>query len=112
MPHAADIQPDFIIVSAGYDAHWRDPLAGLTFRTGTYHRLCSKLKEMANELCGGRIVFLLEGGYDRRSVGVSDSFRALLGDASTDVGDIPGLRDEPEDKVRKVLEEVKALHQI
>ena len=39
-------------------------------------------------------------------------FPALLGDASTDVGDIPGLRDEPEDKVRKVLEEVKALHQI
>ena len=113
-PAAARFQPDFIIVSAGYDAHWRDPLAGLTFRTGTYHRLCSKLKEMANELCGGRIVFLLEGGYDLigLSEGVSDSFRALLGDASTDVGDIPGLRDEPEDKVRKVLEEVKALHQI
>ena len=46
------------------------------------------------------------------SEGVADSFRALLGDASTDVGEIPGLRDEPDDKVRKVLTEVKAMHQV
>lgn len=113
-PAAARFKPDFIVVSAGYDAHWRDPLAGLTFRTGTYHRLCTKLKELANEMCGGKIVFLLEGGYDLTglSEGVADSFRALLGDVSTDVGDIPGLRDEPTDKVRKVLNEVKALHQL
>ena len=113
-PAAARFKPDFIIVSAGYDAHWRDPLAGLNFRTGTYHRLCAKLKELANELCGGRIVFLLEGGYDLigLSEGVADSFRALLGEASTDTGTIPGLRDEPDDKVRKVLNEVKALHQL
>lgn len=113
-PAAARFKPDFIVVSAGYDAHWRDPLAGLTFRTGTYHRLCTKLKELANEMCGGKIVFLLEGGYDLTglSKGVADSFRALLGDVSTDVGDIPGLRDEPTDKVRKVLNEVKALHQL
>ena len=114
VPAAARFQPDFIIVSAGYDAHWRDPLAGLTFRTGTYHRLCTKLKELANEMCGGKIVFLLEGGYDLvgLSEGVADSFRALLGDASTDVGEIPGLRDEPDDKVRNVLTEVKAMHQV
>ena len=101
-------------MSAGYDAHWRDPLAGLTFRSGTYHRLCTKLKELANELCEGRIVFLLEGGYDLigLSEGVADSFRALVGDDSTDFGDIPGLRDEPEEKVRKILNEVKAVHQI
>ncbi|OUS47651.1 histone deacetylase family protein [Ostreococcus tauri] len=114
MPGAARFKPDFIIVSAGYDAHWRDPLAGLTFRSGTYHRLCTKLKELANELCEGRIVFLLEGGYDLigLSEGVADSFRALVGDDSTDFGDIPGLRDEPEEKVRKILNEVKAVHQI
>ena len=114
MPAAARFKPDFIIISAGYDAHWRDPLAGLNFRTGTYHRLCTKLKEMADALCGGRIVFLLEGGYDLvgLSEGVADSFRALLSEGSTDIGVIPGLRDEPMDKVRKVLAEVKALHQV
>jgi acetoin utilization deacetylase AcuC-like enzyme len=114
MPAAKRFQPEIIIVSAGYDAHWRDPLAGLTFRTGTYHRLCAALKSMANELCGGKIVFLLEGGYDLvgLSEGVADSFRALLGEDSTDVGDIPGLRDEPMDKVRRVIDECKRMHQV
>ena len=71
-PAAARFQPDIVLVSAGYDAHWRDPLAGLNYRTGTYHRLCARLKALADELCGGRCVFLLEGvtiswGYPRGS---------------------------------------------
>ena len=43
-PAAERFKPDIILVSAGYDAHWRDPLAGLTFRTGTYHRLTCKAR--------------------------------------------------------------------
>lgn len=45
---------------AGYDAHWRDPLAGLQLRTSSYHWMCSQLKSLANELCEGRVVFVLE----------------------------------------------------
>ena len=102
-------------MSAGYDAHWRDPLAGLNYRTGTYHRLCARLKALADELCGGRCVFLLEGGYDLvgLSEGVTDSFRALLGDASGEAsGGVPGLGDEPVEKVRRVLAEAKATHEL
>ena len=114
-PAAARFNPDIILVSAGYDAHWRDPLAGLSFRTGTYHRLSARLRELSTELCGGRVVFLLEGGYDLVGLGegVADSFRALLGDASgEDPGGIPGLTEEPTDKVRAVLTEAKAMHQL
>ena len=50
-------------VSAGYDAHWRDPLAGLQMRTSTYHTLAAQLRALADRLCGGRLVLLLEGGY-------------------------------------------------
>jgi acetoin utilization deacetylase AcuC-like enzyme len=53
-------------VSAGYDAHWRDPLAGLQMRTATFHRLAAQLHGLAGRLCGGRLVLLLEGGYDLR----------------------------------------------
>lgn len=51
-------------VSAGYDAHWRDPLAGLQYTNSTYHRLCKSLKQLATELCSGRVVFLLEVRFD------------------------------------------------
>ena len=68
-PGAARFSPDIVLVSAGYDAHWRDPLAGLSFRTGTYWRLSARLKALADELCGGRCVFLLEGGYDLTGFG-------------------------------------------
>ena len=114
-PAAARFAPDIVLVSAGYDAHWRDPLAGLSFRTGTYWRLSARVKALADELCGGRCVFLLEGGYDLTGLGegVADSFRALLGDGSgEDPGAIAGLTDEPTEKVRRVLAEAKAMHQL
>ena len=63
-PAARRFQPDLIVVSAGYGAHWRDPLANLNFRSRTYHYLSSRLKKLSEDLCDGKIVFLLEGGYD------------------------------------------------
>jgi acetoin utilization deacetylase AcuC-like enzyme len=114
-PAAARFKPDVVIVSAGYDAHWRDPLAGLHYRTGTYHRLCARLKALADATCGGKCVFLLEGGYDLTglSEGVTDSFRALLGDTSGESTDaIDGLVDADDAKVRKVLTEAVATHQL
>ena len=49
----------------------RDPLAGLQFRTTTFNLLGRALKALADELCGGRVVFLLEGGYDLKALGDS-----------------------------------------
>ncbi|KAK9836376.1 hypothetical protein WJX84_006276 [Apatococcus fuscideae] len=51
-PAAARFQPDIILVSAGYDAHWRDPLAGLQLRTSTYHRLGLLVQKLAQEHAG------------------------------------------------------------
>uniref|UniRef100_A0A061RA23 Histone deacetylase 14-like n=1 Tax=Tetraselmis sp. GSL018 TaxID=582737 RepID=A0A061RA23_9CHLO len=50
-PAAYRYKPDIILVSAGYDAHWRDPLAGLQFRTSTYHWLSNSVKDLAADLC-------------------------------------------------------------
>jgi acetoin utilization deacetylase AcuC-like enzyme len=62
-PAAARFQPDVILVSAGYDAHWRDQLAGLNYRTGTYHRLSARLKELADEMCGGAVPVQVEFNF-------------------------------------------------
>ena len=55
--------PQFILVSAGFDAHYADPLAGLELSVDGYGWLMATAKALAEELCGGRLVAVLEGGY-------------------------------------------------
>lgn len=67
-PLAGRFQPDVILVSAGFDAHWRDPLAGLQATTSGFGRLAADLVSLANRHAQGKIVFVLEGGYDPSAV--------------------------------------------
>ncbi len=57
-------QPEFILISAGFDAHERDPLASLRLREEDYVWITLALMEAAERMCAGRIVSVLEGGYD------------------------------------------------
>ena len=56
--------PELLLISAGFDAHWSDPLAGLQLSTHGYFALGRALIEIADNICSGRIIFMLEGGYD------------------------------------------------
>ena len=78
----------------------------------TYHALCSKLGDAADELCDGRAVFLLEGGYDLTGLSSSfaDSVRGLLSLPSLDKFDKAMLADEPGDKVRAAVAEARRIH--
>jgi acetoin utilization deacetylase AcuC-like enzyme len=57
-------KPDLIIVSAGFDAHWRDPLAEINLTEDDFDWATGKLLEIANRHAGNRLVSVLEGGYD------------------------------------------------
>ena len=59
-----DFDPDLLLISAGFDAHRDDPLAGLELTEGDYYWVTSELVAVANYCCGGRIVSTLEGGYN------------------------------------------------
>ena len=115
-PAVTRFKPDLILVSAGYDAHWQDPLAGLQLRSSTYHRLCADIRALAAALCGGRVAFLLEGGYDveRGALGhsVADSWRALLGEPSRDADAAMRLQDEPLEKAKRAIREARAVHSL
>lgn len=63
-PLARSYKPELILVSAGFDAHESDPLANMKLTTEGYRILMSKAKRLANELCGGKIILFLEGGYN------------------------------------------------
>ena len=64
LPAVDDFRPQLLLVSAGFDAHWRDPLAQLRLQAGDYTWISEELVALANRHCGGRMVSSLEGGYD------------------------------------------------
>ncbi len=109
LPIAERFRPEFILVSAGYDAHWRDPLADLRFTVHGLARLVRLLKDLAEATCRGRLVLALEGGYDHQALaaGVLASFAVLAGEEPEDpIGPSP----RPEVPVDWVLAHVRAVH--
>jgi acetoin utilization deacetylase AcuC-like enzyme len=76
LPRIDAFRPDLIIVSAGFDAHWRDPLANLMLTEADFAWATKKLMDLADRHAGGRVVSLLEGGYDLD--GLSKSVAAHL----------------------------------
>ena len=57
-------KPEIILISAGFDAHKRDPLAHINLESTDYYYLTKKIIEIANVHCQGRVISFLEGGYD------------------------------------------------
>jgi acetoin utilization deacetylase AcuC-like enzyme len=81
LPRLRDFGPDLILISAGFDAHERDPLGGLRLTERDFGEATKRLMDVADKTCGGRIVSLLEGGYDLEGLSrsVSAHVLALMG---------------------------------
>ncbi len=73
LPALSDFRPDFLVISAGFDAHRADPLGGLSLTEADFDWLTRELLAIAGACCNGRIVSLLEGGYDLTALGRSAS---------------------------------------
>jgi acetoin utilization deacetylase AcuC-like enzyme len=68
IPAVAKFGPQIVLVSAGYDAHLRDPLGGMSMTTDGYRRVMRQIVDAANDLCGGKVAVTLEGGYDLKAM--------------------------------------------
>ena len=64
LPALERFGPDLIVVSAGFDAHERDPLGQLELQDEDYGWITSEIRLYADAECGGRVISILEGGYD------------------------------------------------
>jgi acetoin utilization deacetylase AcuC-like enzyme len=64
LPRLSAFNPDLLVISAGFDAHLRDPLANLNFTEADFAWATSRLMDVADKSAGGRVVSVLEGGYD------------------------------------------------
>ena len=81
LPRIDDFRPDLIIISAGFDAHWRDPLANLQLTEADFAWATKRLMDLAERHAAGRIVSVLEGGYDLEGLAKSAAAHvdALMG---------------------------------
>ncbi len=71
VPTLLEIRPEMLLISAGFDAHARDPLASMQVSTEGFHAFASTLRALAEEVCAGRMLLTLEGGYDLQALGES-----------------------------------------
>ncbi len=113
LPAAREFRPQLIILSAGYDAHWLDPLASMQLSISGYAQLVETILAMADELCEGKLVVALEGGYhlDVLAHSVLTTLR-VLSDNGAGVSDPFGPSPHNERDVAPLLEKLKSLHGI
>lgn len=106
-PMVEKFRPEIILVSAGFDAHWDDPLTSLGVSTAGFYNISKHLVDLASEHCAGKILFVLEGGYSPRNVaeGACAVFAALTGGRFDDPRDSSPRREAD---VTGVIESVRA----
>ncbi len=90
-PILREFRPELILVSAGFDAHERDPLAQMRVSSDGFAWLARSLRALADDVCGGRVVLALEGGYDLDALGesVARVVETLAASSAPDPGEIP-----------------------
>jgi acetoin utilization deacetylase AcuC-like enzyme len=113
LPVARRFRPELILVSAGYDAHWLDPLANMRLSITGYTRLLEELIALADELCQGRLVVALEGGYHLGALSHSVlSAVRLLSHSGQKPSDPFGPAPGGERDIAPLLTKLRQLHHI
>lgn len=104
LPVLRQFAPDLLLVSAGFDAHEDDPLAGMRLTAGAFAAMTGELRAVAEECCNGRIVLVTEGGYNLQALGASldASIGTLVGPPKAIEWPESGIRsDRGRDAVRQ-----------
>jgi acetoin utilization deacetylase AcuC-like enzyme len=110
VPVALAFRPELILVSCGFDAHRDDPLASMQVTRSGYAEMTRTVRAMAEEVCGGRVAFILEGGYAESGLyeGTGAVLDAMLDPAPPELGPAP---DAPAGStLAQVIRHVGAVH--
>jgi len=112
VPAAERFCPQLILVSAGYDPHWADGLAMMQVSVTGFAQMVRTIRELADKLCNGRLVFSLEGGYnlDALAASIKATFDVLMGDTDIDdpLGQSPRMFAAPD--LAPLLKAIKEIH--
>lgn len=112
IPAAMRFIPQILLISAGFDAHWCDPLASLQLTTSGYYEIGKVLIQLSREVCNGRIAFVLEGGYDPEALtdNIAAVFASMAGEPPP--ADRLGPAPYPEPDIRGNIEEIRLKHDL
>ena len=109
-PLARSFRPEIVFVSAGYDAHWRDPITSLGLSSRGFYEMAAGLHDLAREATQGRMVLALEGGYDPQDlfVNIHATLAALVGRPCPVDAHGPSPHAEPD--IAAWLDQLRAWH--
>jgi len=114
VPLARRYQPQFILISAGYDAHWSDHISMMQMTITGFAVIAKMLKDLSLELCQGRLAFTLEGGYQTQalSYSIKATLEVLLG--KTEFDDPLGNPQYPGTprNINEIIQQVSSLHHL
>jgi acetoin utilization deacetylase AcuC-like enzyme len=110
VPVAWSFRPELILVSCGFDAHRDDPLASMEVTQNGFDEMARIVRALADALCGGRVAFVLEGGYAPSGLaeGTAAVLDALLAPAACELP--PALPLVPGSALSQVVDQVASVH--
>ncbi|MBN1763113.1 MAG: histone deacetylase [Methanomicrobia archaeon] len=110
VPIAREFRPEVVLVSSGFDAHVADPLASMAVTSQGFGLFTDVIMAIANELCKGRIVMTLEGGYDLNAI--AESVLAVFNSLIADNGDLRNRIIGPNERVMTRIAEIKTVQKV
>jgi len=118
LPLGRRFRPELVLLSAGFDPHWADPLAGMNLSVRGFAHMAAVLRDLAGECCPGRLVMTLEGGYHPQALGYGTlaTFRVWQGQDPEQVpdplGPAPQQRPAGDPTLERVIQAVREVHGI
>ena len=112
IPASRRFKPELLLVSAGYDLHWADEQSNMRLSLDGIYYITRTIKQLADELCGGKCVYCLEGGYNLQvlTCSINFTFNLWLGDKYNDDPLGPPPHDIEPHGVDAIIAEVKRRH--
>ncbi len=106
LPIARQYEPELVLISAGYDGHFNDPLCSMLLTATSYSEMASRLVDFAQEFCQGRLLASLEGGYNLLGIAASinNTIAVMAGDGTRVVEETDSFTREPTQGGLEIIE--------
>ena len=114
IPAVKRFNPQFVLVSAGFDAHWADNISAMQVSIAGFAEMVKLIKGLADEICGERLVLLLEGGYNLEalSAAVQATFKVLLGEVNIPDPLGPSPHSQTPLDIGNLIQRIRKVHKL